>query len=128
MVVNKENNAGGGSGGGLSGKNNESHASHNVVQKDFLDVKKEVEDSLKIDNNKLKADNNQFAIEQQDAAQIERNNVGIIGNLALSNINHDIEDLQPNVGSIQMSSKATQLQDIVNKMKQGDAQGAIIDA
>lgn len=39
--------------------------------------------------------NNQY--ELHDSNQIERNNVGIISNITLSNMHRDIEDLQPNL-------------------------------
>jgi hypothetical protein len=77
----------------------------NVASNEFYDCKKER--SLK-DNIGNKVGGGEGAFDQpHDATQLERQNVGIIGNLALSNINHDIEDLQPNVGSIQMSAKVT---------------------
>lgn len=95
MVLNKDN-IGGGSGEQATSNNNEVKST-DMNNDASYDVKKESDPQSDQQN---KADNMQF--EQEDATQIERNNVGIIGNLALSSINHDIEDLQPNVGSIQM--------------------------
>ena len=75
----------------LVNKENSNNMNHNVVKSDFQNGSNNNKD----DARKM---SNQYEI--QDPLQMERNNVGIIGNLALSNMNHDIEDLQPNFSAL----------------------------